>query len=90
MYNQNLQSSENFTANHSNDYESQRQNYQGPPVQIRESTFDRVRRIVERLVQDELISEEFGNRLIDEAAENPDFASTIKLLGKLNKFIKTI
>ena len=39
--------------------------------------------IVQRLVDDGFISEEFGERLIDEAAQNPDFATTIKLLGLL-------
>ena len=75
-----LQNSQNFKANQS------KEDTQPTPrqsIRKRETTFEGVQRIVQRLVDDGFISEEFGERLIDEAAQNPDFASTIKLLGLL-------
>ena len=75
-----LQNSQNFIANQS------KEDTQPTPrqsIRKRESTFEGVQRIVQRLVDDGFISEEFGERLIDEAAQNPDFATTIKLLGLL-------
>ena len=77
-----LQNSQNFIA-----HQSKEDTIPTPrhsiPVKKRESTFEGVQRIVQRLVDDGFISEEFGERLIDEAAQNPDFATTIKLLGLL-------
>ena len=84
-----LQNSQNFIA-----HQSKEDTIPTPrhsiPVKKRESTFEGVQRIVQRLVDDGFISEEFGERLIDEAAQNPDFATTIKLLGLLLTNITTI
>ena len=62
----------------SHDYN--RNSYQ--PVQQREKTFDAVRRIISRLVNDRFISDEFGDQLIDEAARDPQFGQAIKLLDE--------
>ena len=84
-----LQNSQNFIANQSKE-DTMPTPRQSMPVKKRESTFEGVQRIVQRLVDDGFISEEFGERLIDEAAQNPDFATTIKLLGLLFTNIRTI
>ena len=84
-----LQNSQNFIANQSKE-DTMPTPRQSIPVKKRESTFEGVQRIVQRLVDDGFISEEFGERLIDEAAQNPDFATTIKLLGLLFPNIRAI
>ena len=53
-----------------------------PPPKQREATFQSVERIIQRLIDDKLITEQFGSQLLDEAARNPKFAQTIKYMDE--------
>lgn len=52
------------------------------PLRPRETTFQAVERIIQRLIEDGLISDKFGSQLLDQAAKDPKFAQTIRYLDE--------
>ena len=48
----------------------------------RETTFQAVERLIQRLIENGLISDEFGSQLLDRAAKDPKFAQTLRYLDE--------